>query len=145
MVVARTRRKRGRSVGVRDLPPELCSHLSFILSYSLSLLPAHSLRQVAALPLSIHYCFIRSDVFCLACSLVHCHLISCLCPSFGFLPDFHGSCSVIACVLLCPFSHCPGQIQCVLWYCTSAHSQVSSAITFPSVCPQTWSSSACDT
>lgn len=53
-------------------------------------------------------------VFCLTCSLLHLSPTSCLCPSLGSLPDFHGRGSVIACVVLSPFSHHPGQTQCVL-------------------------------
>lgn len=34
-----------------------------------------------------------------------CHSYSCLPPFFGLLPDFCGSCFVIACLPFCPFSH----------------------------------------
>lgn len=85
---------------------------------------------------STYYFLCLSDVSCLAYFCV-CHLISYLCPFLGFLPDFHGSCSAIACLLFCPFSHHPGRYSRHCNTAHSAHSELNPSITFPTVCSQT--------
>lgn len=107
------------------LHPPLVTCVSFLFISTHLLLPPVFVRCL--LPGLLTAAFVR--------------LYSCLLPFSGMLPDFRGSCSIVACLPFCPISSLSPPhafpLRCSM-YCSTVSFSVfrTEFITFPAACPK---------